>query len=317
MEGLLANFSRPTQSLQSYDCLESFSLAVRSSGLDVDFQQTQPGKLQIRVQTTPFDKLSITRFCVSAPTIRRGAPKPGVVTFWLREDTRAMDGYWCGQSIDGSGVSVFPGEFYASGHRGLDATVIEIDRKYLSWVAGLMEHDLRDADVRGPLAVQLDRTQLAELVAHKNALLSGCTTVDSAQGQLDLSLGLLNAIRETPHKVRPRLAARQKAFSMACSYIDAYAGEEMTSADLCTAAGVSQRTLEYAFQDCAGLTPKAYLKVVRLNHTRVALRRAEPGVRVADAANRWGFWHMGQFARDYQHLFGRYPKDDLRAAKYH
>jgi AraC family ethanolamine operon transcriptional activator len=87
----------------------------------------------------------------------------------------------------------------------------------------------------------------------------------------------------------------------------------MTSADLCTAAGVSQRTLEYAFKDCSGLAPKAYLKAVRLNRTRATLRHADPGSRVADAANRWGFWHMGQFARDYQNLFGTRPKDDLMA----
>ena len=125
-------------------------------------------------------------------------------------------------------------------------------------------------------------------------------------------MGLLLATHQaTADKPRPRIAARQRAFARARSYIDAYAGEELTSADLCTAAGVSQRTLEYAFRDCCGLSPKAYLKIVRLNRTRATLRRAEPGGRVADAANQWGFWHMGQFARDYQDLFGVLPKDDL------
>jgi AraC family ethanolamine operon transcriptional activator len=68
---------------------------------------------------------------------------------------------------------------------------------------------------------------------------------------------------------------------------------------------------EYAFRDCSGLSPKVYLKVVRLNRTRVTLRHADPGTRVADAANQWGFWHMVQFARDYQRLFGVRPREEL------
>jgi len=31
-------------------------------------------------------------------------------------------------------------------------------------------------------------------------------------------------------------------------------------------------------------------------------------------ANAWGFWHMGQFARDYRRLFGELPSDTLRCS---
>jgi transcriptional regulator GlxA family with amidase domain len=30
-------------------------------------------------------------------------------------------------------------------------------------------------------------------------------------------------------------------------------------------------------------------------------------MKIADAANAWGFWHMGQFAKDYRTLFGELP----------
>jgi len=33
---------------------------------------------------------------------------------------------------------------------------------------------------------------------------------------------------------------------------------------------------------------------------------------IADLANEWGFWHMGQFAKDYQRQFGELPRDTLR-----
>ena len=46
---------------------------------------------------------------------------------------------------------------------------------------------------------------------------------------------------------------------------------------------------------------------------RKLLRIAEPKrFSIADAANRWGFWHMGQFTADYRELFGELPSKTLR-----
>jgi AraC-like DNA-binding protein len=30
---------------------------------------------------------------------------------------------------------------------------------------------------------------------------------------------------------------------------------------------------------------------------------------ITDVANEWGFWHMGQFAADYQSQFGELPSE--------
>ena len=40
----------------------------------------------------------------------------------------------------------------------------------------------------------------------------------------------------------------------------------------------------------------------------VALQIAVPWDQ-ANVAHRWGFWHMGQFARDYRRLFGELPSE--------
>jgi AraC family transcriptional regulator, ethanolamine operon transcriptional activator len=55
-----------------------------------------------------------------------------------------------------------------------------------------------------------------------------------------------------------------------------------------------------------GMSPKAYLKAKRLNAVRQDLKRAEANA-VAEIANRWGFWHTGNFAADYLRLFGELP----------
>ena len=76
--------------------------------------------------------------------------------------------------------------------------------------------------------------------------------------------------------------------------------------------GVSERTLRYAFREQLGVSPKQYLQLVRLGGVRRNLQLAAAGVKIVDVANRWGFWHMGQFAADYRRQFGELPSETLR-----
>ena len=83
--------------------------------------------------------------------------------------------------------------------------------------------------------------------------------------------------------------------------------------DLCRAAGVSERTLEYAFKEAMGLTPMAYLIRLRLHRVRQALLAAtHASTTVSAVALDWGFWHFGEFSRAYRACFGELPSDTLR-----
>ena len=61
-----------------------------------------------------------------------------------------------------------------------------------------------------------------------------------------------------------------------------------------------------------GITPKQCLQAVRLTGVRRDLRRSGAKAKIADVANRWEFWHMGQFAADYRHQFGELPSETLQ-----
>jgi AraC-like DNA-binding protein len=83
--------------------------------------------------------------------------------------------------------------------------------------------------------------------------------------------------------------------------------------DLCRAAAVSERALEYAFKEVMGLTPVAYLTRLRLHRVRQALLAGTQGsTTVSAAALDWGFWHFGDFSRAYKDCFGELPSDTLR-----
>jgi len=91
-----------------------------------------------------------------------------------------------------------------------------------------------------------------------------------------------------------------------------HADEPLSILEVCCRVGTSRRKLNYCFQDVLGTTPIKYLRSLRLNSVRRAIRQAAPGVTIQDIASHWGFWHLSQFAQDYKHLFGELPSDTLR-----
>ncbi len=95
-------------------------------------------------------------------------------------------------------------------------------------------------------------------------------------------------------------------------FVRANEGRPITVRELCREVRVSWRTLEYAFRERFDMTPKAYLKTVRLNGVRSELRNSDSAdTKVAEVAGRWGFWHIGQMAADYRQMFRELPSETL------
>ncbi len=117
---------------------------------------------------------------------------------------------------------------------------------------------------------------------------------------------------ELERRERTRLA-QSDIVRAAEQYALAHTEERLYVKDLCQAAGVSERTLEYAFRAELGLAPTAYLTRLRLHRVRESLLRANPAhTTVTREALRWGFWHFGEFARAYRECFQELPSDTLR-----
>ena len=123
----------------------------------------------------------------------------------------------------------------------------------------------------------------------------------------------MNAIasgkRKCPSAFGPK---RLAALTRAEAFITQYARDNIKVADICRAADVSERTLQYAFVERYGMGPKEFLNGFRFSSARRQLRAADPRTtKVAEIANDWGFWHMGQFAADYRERFEELPSKTL------
>lgn len=124
---------------------------------------------------------------------------------------------------------------------------------------------------------------------------------------------MLEAI-DCPHEPRPPSGqTRKRIVERAREFMRHHIDEPISVEDLCLHLGISRRTLQYSFQDVLDLTPVRFLRAMRLNGARRALKEAEAGRdTVTDIAARWGFWHLSHFATDYRAMFGEQPSDTLR-----
>ncbi len=82
--------------------------------------------------------------------------------------------------------------------------------------------------------------------------------------------------------------------------------------ELCAVLGVSRRWLQLSFNEVLQVNPLTYLRALRLGGARRMLSSGGAGIRVKDAVEAFGFWHLSRFSHDYHALFGELPSETLR-----
>lgn len=142
------------------------------------------------------------------------------------------------------------------------------------------------------------------------------TAHDTAARQLRDAL-LIEWLEALPESVDasglPSALARKRLVDRACERMLSQPDEPLSMLQVCREVGASRRKLNYCFQEALGVSPLKYLRAVRLNGVRRELRAGSGAVQ--DVAARWGFWHLGQFSRDYKRQFGELPSHTLRQTR--
>lgn len=110
-----------------------------------------------------------------------------------------------------------------------------------------------------------------------------------------------------------RFLRRSQLVRQAEDYMLAHLEQPITLKDLCKILNTSKSPLNYGFQEVFGLSPMAYLKVLRLHAAHKVLKSAaSPTTKIADIAHRFGFWHAGRFGQDYKQMFGELPSETIK-----
>ncbi len=203
---------------------------------------------------------------------------------------------------------------------GAQTAYVSFDQNAFLAAAAALSPELWDRDVTS--LQQLPTAQRFALKPVLDQWLAVAGKVVAAEGGLRETL-LLHHIAQAVTVVRDDavLAApsieRARAYSV-CRTARAYVEECFaadcvpTVVDICRAVGVSERSLQYAFQAYVDMSPLSYLRLCRLNRVRAVLREASvEATTVTAIAMRFGFLHLGRFAIDYKRLFGQSPSVTL------
>jgi AraC-like DNA-binding protein len=297
-------------------------LAAEAEAWNVDFRQLDRGAFVGRLLQFGGDGVHISHARFSRSLRQKGMPPTEMRTIAVPASPK-LRLQWRGKLIDGRSLMVFPDGSELSSVSGPDFHVYtcSFPKELLSSVGEILKVGDIDEASDGVDAVRVDSSAIEEL---RSCLLRICSHVRQdptalshevfrRQLSCELPRRLLTAIAQSQGKCPPatrgkRLAALERAEA----FIEQHAGDRIKVSDICRAAGVSERTLEYAFVERFGIGPKEYLNAFRLVSVRRQLRVADPRrFKVADVANAWGFWHMGQFAADYKQRFDELPSETL------
>ena len=154
-----------------------------------------------------------------------------------------------------------------------------------------------------------------ELRKWRELLACGASTRSAiiARREESLGLALIDAFFDAKMLITRPLIKSEHSMRRALEFIHDSELENISALDLCKYSGCSQRTLEKTFLKRFGITPKKYVKFLRLARVRHGLRSfdAQDSGSIIELAGVQGFWHMGQFAADYRSIYGELPSETL------
>ena len=300
--------------------VDAFNEAAR--GWDLHFRQLERGALDAKLSQYQTRNASFTSSQLSRVVAQSGGPPPGMRTFGIRHDGLPWL-QWCGRDVNADAVICFhpTSDFECLSPGGFAVFSMSFDESQLAAVAARLGHP----DFLDRLSVEqaVDGTDMGRLNALRAVLRSGFSAHFMALAAADpvsahdrlenrIAEELVMLLTDTSSEtVRDSLATRSNAVRKAVSYILERAHEPVSVGQVYEAANVSWRTLDRAFKEFLGVTPKACISAVRLHGARKELTEAGPATNVADVANNWGFWHLGAFAKDYRRQFNELPSQTL------
>ena len=299
-------------------------LAILLSDWSQHYQQITPGAFSGSMKHVRFEGLQLFRETTSQRIHQAGTTAPSTLTFampialsepvrWrgLMADADDMVCIWGGQEID------------ICNARHCDLLGVSVDlEEFSAYAEQAGEHDLlrlHGAALLKP-AAQVRQAVQGFLVNTLDTVMADAVPLGHAQAQ--------KALRESVHASLLALLTQHDAFppsfsgaharqlvGQARAYLREHREEVTSVKDMCELLGVSQRTLQYAFQDVLGINPHSYFRAIRLNSVRRDLKHPAPDTAVLDVAARWGFWHPSHFSADYKRRIGELPSMTLRRAQ--
>ena len=87
---------------------------------------------------------------------------------------------------------------------------------------------------------------------------------------------------------------------------------ELNIKNLCDQFCISERALQYGFHKIFGITPKKFIRILRLNEAHKEILKTKGHVKISEVAIKWGFENFGRFSCEYQQMYGVLPSKERK-----
>ena len=299
---------------------QDMGILSRTTGLDLEFRQLEKGSLDARTTVIAGDGIQLSRTELNRAFHQVGNGPENILTFGLPV-FEGSDFSWCSARPNGGALINFNLD---SGFEGISSSgfcgyVISFQSAQLQFLA----HQLRISHPVESLVKKSSYWKSEKTVVLGNRIammfrqmiVSGESVIQENFEFINEEIGIciLNELLGDDMRGELNLGEQQRfVLKKSLEILNNPELLPITVAELSANVGTSVSTLRRTFVNEFGISPKAYIHARVLSLVRDKLGCAGPGTLISDVANRWGIWHMGQFAQDYRRMFGELPSDTLR-----
>jgi len=290
---------------------------------DLDYYQLDRGDFSSELLMFGNTTTLFTRARLGRRLLQKGATPPGLITFGLLA-APDISIHWRNLDIYGDRLFIFPpsGELHSISLPDFDVFTFSLSEETLNRTCHSLElPDFRKLVDRNEAFNCYPESMLLLRKWLHNTTLGLVNSPPAADENIrlqhleqELARRLISTLTESMGPVyQPVMRKRDRALKIVVDFIVESDTPVTSVQDLCSIAHVSERTLEYAFRERFGQSPKAFTLTHRLNNVRKMLKLADPDAnRIYEISGRQGFFHMGQFTSDYKRLFNELPSETLR-----
>lgn len=291
---------------------------------DLDLRQLDRGTFSGALQQVTCDSVVINHIASTRRFEVHGLPPPGLRTFGVPM-TNCLPFTWRNKFSSGNTIQIYSPstELEMVTHPFFEAIDVSIPEEVfnkLNQQWGYPELDkligTRETVVCHPKIMKHLRDTLQTI----------CTIVDNKPDSLKHDIGLQDLIKyEVPHllaqalmsadtkKIKKVLNKKSLILKLAIDYVKKTPYDKVSLNQFCSDNHINVRSLQRAFIDQYGISPKSYTKAYHLNSVYKKLLQSNAKTTcILDIASKHGFWHMSQFSTDYRRHFGELPSDTLK-----
>ena len=297
-----------------------YQSSISSSGVRVVL--TRRGEFQAKLTRIALHRVHVASGCQSVASVAHIAvPTNRNVFFFLADFQQAATTLGGVEFRPGDIASALGCEYHHRGVGNARWSFISLEPEDLTaFGRALVGREVRLPAVtqilRPPpgLASQLLRLQKAatDLATSDPGILAHpavAKAIEQALARATIACLTERAAAENVRRRRPQMAIMRRFERI----LEANPDKPLYITDVCTAIGVTDRTLRLHCQDHLGMYPQRYLWLRRMHLARRALALADGAVKTVTAiANDHGFGELGRFAVSYRRLYGEAPSVTLR-----